>query len=274
MKSKRLAALWACRSLLINTTRCQNRGAWGTRREMCPLNGFGFRTVRRWCSCIHQADGLLSHVCVCGCVLHVCDIKMGMVVCLHYKCVCMCTSECLCCLACVCPYLTCTFYDCVSVCVCLCVCVPAQASYGDRPVPHLVLRLGADVLLGRSWLRCLREWGSALQLWPWSQRAQPLLLQPVQTHNTPGRTQLNSPPPTSTHLKDSSSICWLCNKLAHSVESVQPATRGRSRCFSFTFGSCLSSIFLIYNCRYMYLSKVLLTDVQPGYTNLWWSSVV
>lgn len=38
-----------------------------------------------------------------------------------------------------------------------CVCDPAQAAYGDRPVPHLVLRLGADVLPGRSWLRRLWE---------------------------------------------------------------------------------------------------------------------
>ena len=44
-----------------------------------------------------------------------------------------------------------------SVCVCVCVCVPAQASYCDRPVPHLVLRLSADVLPGRSRLCRLRE---------------------------------------------------------------------------------------------------------------------
>ena len=41
--------------------------------------------------------------------------------------------------------------------VCVWVGVPAQASYCDRPVPHLVLRLSADVLPGRSRLCRLRE---------------------------------------------------------------------------------------------------------------------
>lgn len=43
------------------------------------------------------------------------------------------------------------------VCVCVCACAAAQASDGDWPVPHLVLRLGADVLPGRSGLCRLRE---------------------------------------------------------------------------------------------------------------------
>ncbi|KAI9528302.1 hypothetical protein NQZ68_021943, partial [Dissostichus eleginoides] len=59
------------------------------------------------------------------------------------------------------------------------------ASHCDWPVPHLVLRLGADVLPGRPWLRGVWKRGAALQLRPGPPRAQPVLLQPVQTHHAP-----------------------------------------------------------------------------------------
>jgi len=57
--------------------------------------------------------------------------------------------------------------------------VSAQASDGDRPVPHAVFRLSACVLPRSPWIRSLWQWGPPLQLWSRQKGIKPLLLQPV-----------------------------------------------------------------------------------------------